>query len=72
MLLFPLAVLTVVLRALFGSILGISIATLFCTAGLVVFGGVPTDLAITVVALGMNAMLLSLLFLGSVASGAQS
>ena len=67
-LLFPFAVLSVVFRAVLGSILGISTASLFGVAGLVVFAGFSLELAVTIVALGMNAMLLCLVLLGNLDS----
>jgi hypothetical protein len=54
-----------IVRAFMGSLLGISTAAFFGVFGLVAFADVPLDVAITSVALAMNAMLLSLVVLGN-------
>lgn len=58
-------IIVTVVRAFMGSLLGISTAAFFGVFGLVAFAGIPLDLAITSVALAMNAMLLSLVVLGN-------
>lgn len=57
-----------VVRAFMGSLLGISTAAFFGVFALVVFADISLDIAITSVALAMNAMLLSLVVLGNLAS----
>jgi hypothetical protein len=57
-----------VVRAFMGSLLGISTAAFFGVFGLVAFAGISLDIAITSVALAMNAMLLSLVVLGNLGS----
>jgi hypothetical protein len=54
-----------VVRAFMGSLLGISTAAFFGVFGLVAIAGISLDVAITSVAIAMNAMLLSLLVLGN-------
>jgi hypothetical protein len=49
----------------FESILGLSTAATFGTCALVLLADLPIDLAVTIVALSMNGMLVSLLLLGS-------
>jgi hypothetical protein len=56
---------TLVVRAFLGSLLGISTATVFGIFVLVAMAGLPLDVAITAVAIGMNGMLLSLVTLGN-------
>jgi hypothetical protein len=54
-----------IVRAFMGSLLGISTAAFFGVFGLVAFAGISLDVAITSVAIAMNAMLLSLVVLGN-------
>ena len=54
-----------VVRAFMGSLLGISTSAFFGVFGLVAFAGISLDVAITSVAIAMNAMLLSLVVLGN-------
>ncbi len=54
-----------VVRAFMGSLLGISTSAFFGVFGLGAFAGISLDVAITSVALAMNAMLLSLVVLGN-------
>jgi len=61
----PLHVLIAVFQALLGSMLSISTALVFGIFALVVMADMRIDLAITVMALGVNGMLFSLLLLGS-------
>lgn len=61
-------IIVTVVRAFMGSLLGISTAAFFGVFGLVAFAGIPLDLAVTSVALAMNAMLLSLVVLGNLGS----
>ena len=58
-----------VVRAFMGSLLGISTAAFFGVFALVAFAGVSASVAITSVAIAMNAMLLSLVVLGNLGSG---
>ncbi len=57
-----------VVRAFMGSLLGISTAAFFGVFGLVALADISLDIAITSVALAMNAMLLSLVVLGNLGS----
>jgi hypothetical protein len=61
--------LLVVIRAFMGSLLGISTASVFAVFALVGFAGLSLGVAITSVALAMNAMLLSLVVLGNLGRG---
>lgn len=61
----PVTLLVIVVRAFLGSLLGISTASVFGVFALVYFTDLPLGVAITGVALGMNAMLLSLVTLGN-------
>ena len=61
----PIEALVLTVRAMLGSLLGISTAALFGISALVLGAGVRPDIAITVVALSLNAMLFSLMLLGS-------
>jgi ABC-type uncharacterized transport system permease subunit len=63
---FVLTVLSTLLQALLGSILSISTALIFGVFTLVVLADMSFGVAITLVAVGMNAMLFSLLLLGSI------
>ena len=54
-----------IVRAFMGSLLGISTAAFFGVFALVAFAGISPDVAITSVAIAMNAMLLSLVVLGN-------
>lgn len=54
-----------IVRAFMGSLLGISTAAFFGVFALVAFAGISLDVAITSVAIAMNAMLLSLVVLGN-------
>jgi small-conductance mechanosensitive channel len=58
-------VIVVTVKAFLSSLLGISTATVFAVFALVFMADLPLDLAVTAVALGMNAMLLSLVTLGN-------
>jgi hypothetical protein len=59
-------------RAMLSSLLGISTAALFGVSGLVLVADVRADVAITVVALSLNAMLFSLMVLGSLTAEAEA
>ncbi|MEM1131064.1 MAG: hypothetical protein AAGH83_11180 [Pseudomonadota bacterium] len=61
----PVTLVIVVVRAFLGSLLGISTASIFGVFALVFFADLSLGVAITGVALGMNAMLLSLVTLGN-------
>lgn len=61
----PVLLLVTVVRAFLSSLLGISTAAVFGVFALVAFADLPLGLAITGVALAMNAMLLSLVTLGN-------
>jgi hypothetical protein len=63
---FVLTVLSTLLQALLGSILSISTALTFGVFALVVLADMSFGVAITLMAVGMNAMLFSLLLLGSI------
>jgi hypothetical protein len=58
-------IVVMIVRAFMGSLLGISTAAFFGVFGLVAFAGISLDVAITSVAIAMNAMLLSLVVLGN-------
>jgi hypothetical protein len=62
-------VVVTVVRAFMGSLLGISTAAFFGVFALVGIAGLSLDVAITSVAIAMNAMLLSLVILGNLGSG---
>lgn len=64
----PIAALVLMVRAMLGSLLGISTAALFGISALVLGAGVRPDIAITVVALSLNAMLFCLMLLGSLSA----
>jgi hypothetical protein len=68
----PIAALVFTVRAMLGSLLGIATAALFGVSALVLFAGVRPDIAITVVALSLNAMLFCLMLLGSISENASS
>jgi hypothetical protein len=53
------------LQVMLGSMLAITMSSIHAVAGLVVLAQLPIDIAITIVALGVNGMLLCLLALGS-------
>lgn len=61
----PVTILVTIVRAFLGSLLGISTASVFGVFALVAFADLSLSVAITGVALGMNAMLLSLVTLGN-------
>jgi hypothetical protein len=65
---FLLRALSTVIRACIGSILGMSTVLTFVVFGLVVFAGMPLDKAVTITAIGVNAMVFCMLLLGSLAS----
>jgi len=65
---FIIDIVVTVVRAFMGSLLGISTAAFFAVFGLVVFAGISLDIAVTSVALAMNAMMLSLVVLGNLGS----
>lgn len=65
---FVLRVFKIVARACVGSMLGISTFLTFVVFGLVAFADMPLDKAVTVKAIGVNAMVFCMLFLGSLSS----
>jgi hypothetical protein len=58
-----------VVTVFFDTVLGLSTAAIFGTCALVVLADLPIGLAITIAALSMNGMVLSLLLLGSLREG---
>jgi hypothetical protein len=71
-LLLPVTALVIAVRAMLGSLLGISTAAFFGVSVMVLWGGVRPDVAITVVALSLNAMLFSIILLGSLSEETSS